>query len=111
MDSRIEYQQIIKKILLEYAELKPAYGEIESKAIFDDERGSYAVLQVGWDGKEYVHGDIIHVDLIGDKIWIQYDGTEEGIANELATAGILKEQIVLGFRPPKLRPYTGFAVA
>lgn len=110
MDTRAEYQRLIKSILLEYAKLKPAYGDIDSRPVFDDERGSYALLQVGWDGAEYVHGDVIHIDLIDDKIWIQYDGTEEGIASELVEAGVPKEKIVLGFRPPKLRQYTGFAV-
>jgi hypothetical protein len=43
-------------------------------------------------------------------IWIQCDDTQEGIANDLLEAGIPKEDIVLGFRHPKVRPYTGFAV-
>lgn len=110
MDTKLDYRQLIKDILLEYAKLKPAYGAIDSRVIFDDERGSYALLQVGWDGTEYVHGDVIHIDLAGDKIWVQYDGTEHGIANELVEAGVPKEDIVLGFRPLELRPYTGFAV-
>ncbi|MFN8492255.1 MAG: XisI protein [Caldilineaceae bacterium] len=104
------YRHLIKNILSEYAKLKPAYGDIETKMVFDDEHGSYTLLEVGWDETQYVHGSIIHVDLIGDKIWIQYDGTEEGIANELVEAGVPKAQIVLGFRPQQLRPYTGFAV-
>ncbi|MGF1958284.1 MAG: element excision factor XisI family protein [Aulosira sp. DedVER01a] len=29
------------------------------------------------------------------KLWIQQDGTDDGIANELAAAGIPKENIVL----------------
>ncbi len=46
-----------------------------------------------------------------DKVWIQCDETEEGIATDLMEAGISKEDIVLGFRYPKVRKYTGFAVA
>lgn len=42
---------------------------------------------------------------------MQRDGTEDGIANELVQAGIPKEDIVLGFHEPDVRPYTGFAVA
>ncbi|MCE7982038.1 MAG: XisI protein [Caldilinea sp. CFX5] len=83
---------------------------MESKVIFDDEHGRYTLLEVGWDDSHYVHGSIIHVDIINDKIWIQYDGTEEGIAGELVDAGVPKEKIVLGFRPERLRPHTGFAV-
>jgi hypothetical protein len=57
-----------------------------------------------------VHGAVIHIDLIGEKVWVQYDGTEEGVATELVEAGVPKESIVLGFRPPEIRPYTGFAI-
>ncbi len=109
MDTSITYQQHIKNILREYARLKPSYGNIESRVLFDDEHGSYALIQVGWDGKKYVHGAVIHIDLIQGKIWIQYDGTEDGVANDLVEAGVSHEAIVLGFRPPHIRPYTGFA--
>lgn len=105
-----EYRQLIKNVLFDYAKYKPAYGDIESKVIFDDEHGRYTLLEVGWDDSHYVHGSIIHVDIINDKIWIQYDGTEEGIARDLVDAGVPKEKIVLGFRPERLRPHTGFAV-
>jgi hypothetical protein len=110
MDTQLKYQSLIKDILNEYAKYKPAFGEIDSRVSFDDEHGTYALLQVGWNGDEYVHGAVIHVDIIEDKIWIQYDGTEEGIATDLVENGVPKEGIVLGFRPPEVRPYTGFAV-
>lgn len=56
--------------------------------------------------------DLYHNTVIIDgKIWIQRDGTEEGIAADLERAGIAKDQIVLGFRSPEVRPYTGYAVA
>jgi hypothetical protein len=31
------------------------------------------------------------VDIINNKIWIQYDGTEQGIAGDLLAAGIPKD--------------------
>ncbi|WP_407919794.1 element excision factor XisI family protein [Dolichospermum compactum] len=43
-------------------------------------------------------------------IWIQRDGTEIGIANELMAADVSKEDIVLGFHDPYKRQFTGFAV-
>jgi hypothetical protein len=46
-----------------------------------------------------------------DKVWIQYDDTEEGIATDLVSSGIDKNDIVLGFRHPKIRQQTGFAIA
>jgi hypothetical protein len=51
------------------------------------------------------------MDLKGDKIWIQRDGTECGVANELVELGVPKEHIVLAYQPPYKRPYTAFAVA
>ncbi len=62
MDTRLIYQKAIKDILSEYARYKPAYDEIGSRLTFDDERGTYALLQVGWAGDEYVHGAVIHID-------------------------------------------------
>ena len=37
--------------------------------------------------------------------------TEDGIAGELEEASIPPNDIVLGFRSPKIRQYTGYAVA
>jgi hypothetical protein len=54
---------------------------------------------------------VLHLDIRNGKVWIQYDGTDEGIANELVAAGISPDQIVLGFKPPEIRPFTDFAVA
>ena len=45
--------------------------------------------------KKRVYGVLIHIDLKGETIWIQYDGTEVGVANELVEQGIPKEDIVL----------------
>jgi hypothetical protein len=37
--------------------------------------------------------------------------TEDGIATDLLEAGVPKEDIVLAFHAPEMRPYTEFAVA
>jgi len=111
MASSLNYQTLIENILLDYAQYKPVYGEIEPQVVFDEERVRYTLLEMGWDKKKYVHDCIIHVELINEKIWIQSDGTENGIATDLVEAGVPKSDIVLGFRPQKLRKYTDFAVA
>ena len=110
MDTLLKYRGIVKELLLDYAKLKPAYGEFDSRVIFDDERGSYALLEFGWLNKGRVHDSLIHIDIIEDKVWIQQDSTEDGIALELVAAGIPKDQIVLGFRAEKVRLHTEFAV-
>jgi hypothetical protein len=53
---------------------------------------------------------VLHLDIKKGKIWIQYDGTEVGIADELVKLGVPKKDIVLAFHDPLLREYTGFAV-
>ena len=65
MDTRLKYRKIIKDILSEHAKYKPAFGDIDSRLSFDDRNGTYALLQVGWEGDEYVHGAVVHIDLIG----------------------------------------------
>jgi hypothetical protein len=104
-----KYRAIIKSILNEYAQYKPSYGEIETEAIFDAEKDHYELVHVGWEDKKRVHGSVIHLDIKDGRVWIQHDGTSEGIADELVEAGIPKEHIVLGFRYPQYRKYTEFA--
>lgn len=50
------------------------------------------------------------MDIKNGKIWIQYDGTEDGIAYELLKLGVPHQDIVLGFQPARVRSDTEFAV-
>jgi len=109
MDQLEKYRTIIKNILNEYAKYKPSHGDIETETIFDNEKDHYEVVHVGWHNKKRIHGSVIHIDIKGGKVWIQHDGTSDGIADELVEAGIPKEDIVLGFRYPKFRKYTEYA--
>ena len=111
MDSRVTYQTLVKQVLAEYAAYRSQWdAQIASRVICDDEHGAYLVLDMGWDGDKYWHTTPIHVDVLNNKIWVQYDETEEGIATELVASGVPKEDIVLGFHPPELRSYTEFGV-
>ena len=50
----------------------------------------------------------MHMDIKEDKIWIQYDGTEIGVANELVALAIPKEDMVLAYMPAYKRPYAEY---
>jgi hypothetical protein len=63
------------------------------QTVFDEENHHYQLLTVGWDGDERIRGCILQVDIKGDKVWIQHDGTEIGIANELVERGVPKKNI------------------
>ncbi|MFN6513422.1 MAG: XisI protein [Nostoc sp. CreGUA01] len=111
MDKLARYREIIRQLIFEYAGHKPANGQIETEAVIDLERDHYEVLHVGWDGVRRVHGSVVHIDIINNKVWIQYDGTSQPVAEALLEAGIPREDIVLGFHPAELRQYTDFAVS
>jgi hypothetical protein len=110
MDRVAEYREIVKRIIQEYAAFDPSTGSVEAETIFDDEHGHYELLYTGWKEWRRVHGSVIHIDIRDGKIWIQHDGTEDGIAPQLVEAGIPREQIVLGFHHPNRRKLTSYAV-
>jgi XisI protein len=110
MDTLTEYRQIVERMLSDYAGMSYAYGDIKDETVFDREHDRYLLMSVGWN-KGRVHGCVIHIDIIEGKLWLQCDNTDRGIAMELVAAGIPREHIVLGFRPPELRQYTDFAAA
>ncbi len=105
-----QVQTIVRNLIEAYASYKPSNGEIETEAIIDQEKGHYEVMHVGWDGQRRIHGTVIHIDIIDDKVWIQHDGTSPGVAVELVEAGISNESIVLAFHPPYVRQHTDFAI-
>lgn len=112
MDTQLKYREIIKSILQKYTNDRTALPDgYQSQVLFDDERGQYLILDMGWNDDRYLHATPIHLSLVDGKIWVQYDDTEEGIAGDLMEAGVPKNDIVLGFRHPKVRQHTGFAVA
>ena len=111
MDTLTKYRRIVREVLSNYINIPYAHGEIQNEAIFDDEQNRYLIMSVGWRDMRRIHGCLIHVDIIEGKVWIQRDGTEDGIALELEQAGIPKKDIVLGFHEPAVRQYTGYAIA
>lgn len=110
MDTLTQYRQHIKTILSEHARLVWD-NRIKAETIFDTEQDRYQLVYVGWRNSKRVYGVILHLDIIDNKIWIQQDGTEVGVANTLVELGVPKENIVLAFDPPNLRQYTDFAVS
>jgi hypothetical protein len=113
MDKLATYRELIRKTLTRYAELinsNPTPG-VETELVFDEEHGNYLLLNVGWSGRRRVRGTTLHIRLRNGKIWIEEDWTEHGTASDLMEAGVPKEDIVLAFQHPQMRPFTEFAVA
>lgn len=112
MDNINSYRQIVKDLLTDYAKIPSSYGNIVRQTVFDQERDHYQLVNTGWENKRRIYGCLLHVDIQADgKIWIQYDGTEAGIANQLVEKGIPKENIVLAYQSTYMRKLSEFAAS
>jgi hypothetical protein len=111
MDKLGLYRQLIQESLTERAKLRSPNNPIKSQTIFDREGDHYQLVHLGWkDSSTRIYGCVLHVDIIDGKIWVQHDGTEDAIAEELVAKGVPKQDIVLAYHAPHVRQYTEFAV-
>ena len=113
MDRIEHYREIIQQLLTEKeAQFRPfAPSDTAQFCALDTERDQYVLINTGWRETRRLHGATLYLRVENDKIWIEEDWTEEGIATELIAQGVPKEDIVLGFQPPTVRTETEFAAA
>lgn len=104
------YREYVQSILKKYESYQSENDPIASQIIFDTERDHYQLVHVGWRDWRRYYGCVVHIDIQDGKIWIQHDGTEIGVANELVDLGVPKQDIVLAFQAPYKRKYTEFAI-
>ena len=111
MASLSAYREAIERVLTVYTKIPYAHGDLRCEALFDREHDRYALMTLGWQAGKRVHFPLVHIDIVGGKVWIEKDNTEDGVASELVQAAIPKSHIVLAFRPPDVRKHTEYAVA
>ena len=100
------YQAIVKQVISHYAQLRPSHGDIRLDPVLDETRDRYALMQVGWDRGRRVRGNLIYITLEDGKVYIEYDGMECGITQNLIDRGIPENDIVLAFLPYSLTALT-----
>ena len=100
----------VQTVLQDYARQSAASGDVDVQTVFDTENDHYQVVNVGWREDRRIYGTVLHIDIKGGKAWIQYNGTEVDVAEELLKCSLSKEDIVIGFHAPYKRRATGFAV-
>ena len=105
------YRQIIERILTEVAQVPSSSPDVQDKTFFDRQSDRYAVISEGWNDDRRIHHIPIHLEIVNGKVWVQADRTDLDIAHELERAGIPKGDIVLGFHPADVRPFTEYAAA
>lgn len=110
MDKLIHYRNAVLQLLNQYAQIKPAFGNIKMELIADKEHDYYQLVSVGWDGDKRIHGCPLHLDINAGQVWVQHNGTEEDIGEELMQLGVAKEDIVLGFLPPQMRQFSQYGI-
>ncbi len=90
---------IIEHTLCECAKRYATSDNIRTLMAFDPINGQFLLLDEGWEASRRIH-----------QVWIHEDGTEVGVANLLAEAGVPHNRIILAFNAPALRPTTDFVV-
>ena len=110
MEKIKQYQNVITKILEEYADyLKEP--NLETQVICDYQRNHFQLIKTGWDNGKRYHYCLFHFDIKNGKIWLQENRTDIRIAREIEDLGIPKSDIVLGIHSPEARARSGYAVA
>lgn len=109
MDKLDHYRDILSDLMTTYSSYQSSRDAVVMSPLIDRVNDHYGLIMSGWDGDRRVQGFVIHLDIIDGKIWLQYDGTDLNVALDLVEAGVPREDIVLGFHPPEVRPHTGFA--
>jgi XisI protein len=112
MEKLNKYGNAIVDLLKQYVHENLQNG-IEEHLISDFEHGHFQLLRSGWaDKATFRMGILLHFQLKTDgKIWILANWTEDDVAQLLMQRGVQKQDIVLGFQPEYIRPYSGYAVA
>ncbi|NES07202.1 MAG: XisI protein [Okeania sp. SIO2F4] len=112
MDKLINYQNIIKEILTNYQRISAQVPDpdIDELLMFDDQRSQYLWFNIGWKNDRRIQAISVYIRIKNEKIYIEEDWTEEGIANDLLRENVPKEDIVLAFHDPETRKLTDFAV-
>jgi len=111
MDTLNKYREIVRQVIDDHIAFAGENSRFQFVPILDEVNDRYVLMMQGRQGHKWVHTCILHLEIIDGKVWIQHDGTDYGIANELVRAGIPKEKVVLGFKSPEIRELTEFAAA
>lgn len=105
-----QYRDAIQALLQEYATYSSSDDEVETELICDTLGDHYQLIHVGWLDGRRIYGCILHFDIKNEKVWLQHNGTENDVAEELVEKGVSKRDIVIGFHSPFKRQFTEYAV-
>lgn len=110
---RLDYAPIVRDVLARYLGFVGSSHtpDLDTAVLFDDHHKTYAIFDVGWQGKDRIETILVFLRLKDHKVWVEIDRTDYGFVDELLRAGVPEKDIVLAFHHPLLRPYADFAAA
>lgn len=104
-----KYRQQIQAVLTQRAQRRSEHDPVQACLVFDTERDHYLLVNSGWEGNSRrLYGTVSHIRILEGKIYIEYEGFEDAVADELVQLGIPRSDIVLGYRSPAARKLTEF---
>lgn len=109
VDKTARYREIVKRAMQKWIDFAPPLDGTERVVVFDEQGDHYLWIEVGWHRGSRMEGLILHLDIRDGRIWIQHDGLEDGIVDDLMAAGVPESDIVMGWHPPDMRRFTPYA--
>jgi len=111
MDKVERYKNIVRSVIEDIVALrKQANSRIKGTAIMDEKRGHYLLYVDDWNDDQRSYGCYLHIEVASDgKVWLQHDGTDLIVGQELLDKGVLKEDLVLGWIAPFRRADSSYA--
>jgi XisI protein len=113
MDRVTFLKEKINSVMTEYLKnLRQSQNQhIDFQPVIDEKGNHFQLIAIGWEGRHRVFNLLFHIDIVGEKIWIQADKMEDSVAELLVEKGVSKKDIVIGYFPDYHRVHTEYAVA
>lgn len=105
MDKLEKYKQLLEAVVIEWGTIGNSLmeGMVDDLIITDHISGNYILMSAGWWNRKRFHDIVFHARIKDGKIWIEWDGTDPSITEELLRRGIPREDIILGWNLPTER--------
>jgi hypothetical protein len=97
MDKMTNYRRIMQSVLEDYAERMSRGNQVRILPVCDTRHDQYLLISLGWSNKRREHAIVFHAQIQQDQIFIEDDGTEEGIGNLLVEKGVAETDIRLAW--------------
>ncbi len=86
-------RRAVERIFDEYAAIPYSHGDLTCETIFDRTQDRYLLMTFGRDMGKRVHFTLAHVDIVGDKLWIRWDGRKRGLRRSWWRGGCRKKTL------------------